>query len=122
MTVNHVQVKRVYDAPSPADGARVLVDRLWPRGVRKERAHLSLWLKDAAPSPALRQWFDHRADRWREFTLRYRAELKTNPAIARLHELQRQGAVTLLYAARDENMNHARVLAEFLAASGRKRS
>lgn len=121
MTVNHLQIKRVYDVPSPADGARVLVDRLWPRGVRKERAHLSLWLKDAAPSPALRQWFAHRADRWPEFTLRYLAELKTNPAIARLQELQRQGSVTLLYAARDESMNHARVLADFLAARCRKR-
>jgi uncharacterized protein YeaO (DUF488 family) len=107
--------KRIYDDPDPADGYRVLVDRLWPRGVSKDRAALDLWLKDAAPSPELRTWFDHRADRFAEFAGRYTAELETNPAAGELRALLRaKPTVTLLYGARSAEVNHAVVLAGFL--------
>lgn len=120
--VTKLQIKRIYDPPAATDGARVLVDRLWPRGVKKEDAHLTLWLKEVAPSPALRQWFGHREDRWQEFARRYRAELKTNPAVDQLRDLKAKGRVTLLYAARDASINHARVLADYLDAHAGKRS
>ncbi len=110
-----IRTKRVY-APSVAgDGARVLVDRLWPRGVRKEVAALTLWLKEISPSPELRRWFGHDPARWPEFIRRYRAELAANTsALARLGELAKAGRVTLLYGARDTAHNHARVLADAL--------
>ena len=110
-----IRIKRIYDSPDVADGARVLVDRLWPRGVRKQTAALTLWLKDIAPSPELRQWFGHDPARWAEFARRYRAELGANPAaLARLGELARTGRVTLLYGARDAAHNHALVVADAL--------
>jgi len=110
-----IRTKRIHDPPDAADGARVLVDRLWPRGMRKEAAALTLWLKDIAPSPALRQWFGHDPARWPEFTRRYRAQLAANPdSLARLGELARTGRVTLLYGVRDRVHNHARVLADVL--------
>jgi uncharacterized protein YeaO (DUF488 family) len=113
-----IQIKRVYDPPSAADGARILVDRLWPRGLRKESARLTLWLKDVAPTPALRQWFGHDPERWSEFSRRYRAELSGNDAaVAPLVESLKAGPVTLLYAAHDQEHNHARVLAEYLRNS-----
>jgi uncharacterized protein YeaO (DUF488 family) len=90
----------------------VLIDRLWPRGVSKAKAHLDLWLKDVAPTPELRTWFDHRADRFAEFRERYLAELDANPAV---DELKGHGDVTLLYAARDREINGAVVLREFLS-------
>jgi uncharacterized protein YeaO (DUF488 family) len=115
MAAGTFQIKRVYDPPATADGARVLVDRLWPRGLRKEDAKLTLWAKDAAPSPTLRQWFGHRPDHWDKFQDRYRAELAANAAaLAPLYELKKGGRVTLLYGARDPEFNHARVLAEYL--------
>jgi uncharacterized protein YeaO (DUF488 family) len=110
-----VRTKRIYDPPDAADGVRVLVDRLWPRGMCEETAVLMLWLKDIAPSPALRQWFGHDPARWPEFVRRYRAQLAANAdSLARLGELARAGRVTLLYGARDGVHNHARVVADAL--------
>jgi uncharacterized protein YeaO (DUF488 family) len=111
-------VKRIYDEPDPADGFRVLVDRLWPRGMTKERAALALWLKDIAPSTELRTWFHAHPDRFDEFAKRYRAELDTNPAVERLREIEaREPRVTLLYSVRDPVHNHAAVLADLLPTS-----
>ena len=110
-----IRIKRIYAPAEAADGARVLVDRLWPRGVSKARAALALWCKDAAPSTALRQWFGHEPARWAEFRRRYRAELQANgAALAPLRDLAARGTVTLLYAARDEQHNEAVVLREVL--------
>jgi uncharacterized protein YeaO (DUF488 family) len=108
-----VRIKRIYDKRDRADGFRVLVDRVWPRGVRKRNAALDEWLPDLAPSPALRKWFGHDPERWPEFRKRYRAELRGRAA--KLDALrQRAGSqcVTLLYAARDRRFNHAVVLEE----------
>lgn len=110
-----VRVKRIYDPPDGKDGARVLVDRLWPRGVSKERARLRLWLKEIAPSDDLRRWFGHDPARFAEFVRRYGAELAANDeAVGRLEELVKAGRVTLLYGARDTEHNEARVLADYL--------
>lgn len=121
-----VRIKRVYDPAEPGDGVRVLVDRLWPRGITRERAAADLWLKDAAPSPALRVEWHHDPDRFAEFADRYRAELDTDPAVDELLDLARSHpAVTLLFAARDPEVNHAAVLRDYLEealASGRGRS
>jgi uncharacterized protein YeaO (DUF488 family) len=112
-----IRVKRIYDPPGGKDGARVLVDRLWPRGVRKETAELTEWLKDIAPSAELRRWFGHDPARFAEFSRRYRAELSANKdAVGRMEDLVKAGPLTLLYAAHDEEHNHARVLAEYLKA------
>ena len=109
-----IRLKRAYEPPARADGARVLVDRLWPRGLKKETLALDLWCKDVAPSPALRKWFDHRAERFAEFALRYRDELDANAAVATLREQLTHGRVTLVYAARDPAINHAVVLRDYL--------
>jgi uncharacterized protein YeaO (DUF488 family) len=110
-----VKIKRVYLAASPFDGTRVLVDRLWPRGLSRERANVDEWMRELAPSPPLRRWFAHDPARWAEFRRRYRAELRAAPqALATLRERLRAGPVTLLYAARDVRFNHARVLLELL--------
>ena len=110
-----VRIKRIYEPPQAADGARVLVDRLWPRGLRKEAAALTGWHKDVAPSLTLRRWFGHDPARWQAFRARYRAELDANAAaLAPLRELARAGPLTLLYGARDGAHNHAVVLAEYL--------
>lgn len=110
----HVTVKRVYEPAEPADGFRVLVDRLWPRGVSHERAALDLWLKDIAPSAELRVWFGHREDRFAEFERRYIGELTTNPALQQLRELIAAHSVTtLLYGAKSP-LNEAVVLAGYL--------
>jgi uncharacterized protein YeaO (DUF488 family) len=110
-----IHIKRVYDPASDDDGERVLVDRLWPRGLRKEEAAWSLWLKDVAPTPELRTWFGHDPARFAEFAHRYRAELAANEgAVEPLDKLLRHGRVTLLYAAHDAEHNHALVLAEYL--------
>ena len=112
-----IALKRAYDPPDRGDGARILVDRLWPRGVKKEALHLDLWLKDIAPSPALRTWFDHRAERFDGFADRYRAELQANTAaVATLQAFLDDGRTTLVYAARDPVCNHARVLRDWLLA------
>ncbi|HYL34039.1 MAG TPA: DUF488 domain-containing protein [Stellaceae bacterium] len=118
-----VQMKRAYEPPSPRDGTRVLVDRLWPRGVRKAKARIDLWLKDIAPSTELRQWFGHDPARWSEFRRRYRAELKRQPeALAQLRMLARQGRITLVFGARDERRNQAVVLKELLAGRSATRA
>ncbi|NHN85693.1 DUF488 family protein [Acetobacter musti] len=112
-----IQVRRVYDPPGPDDGARILVDRLWPRGVSRERAHLTLWLRDIAPSTELRKWFAHDPEKWSEFRRRYEAELDDNPAaVAEIMKIAGQGRVTLLYGARDTQHNEAVVLADWLRA------
>ena len=113
-----VRIKRIYEPAEAQDGMRVLVDRLWPRGVSKAEAAIDLWLKAAAPRPELRRWFGHRADRWPEFQRRYRTELAHNPAVAQLRDLARQSDLTLLYAARDETHNHALVLADQVVSAG----
>ncbi len=110
-----LQIKRVYEPASPDDGFRVLVDRLWPRGLTHEAVAADLWLKDAAPSPALRTWWDHDPARFDEFTRRYRAELDDNPTMDDLHGiLSEHPRVTLLYAAHDPRVNHAAVLRTYL--------
>jgi uncharacterized protein YeaO (DUF488 family) len=112
-----IRVKRIYDPPDRADGARVLVDRLWPRGARKEEAKVTLWLKDIAPSADLRRWFGHDPSRFAQFSRRYRAELSANKeAVREMENLVKAGPVTLLYAAHDEEHNNARVLADYLKA------
>ena len=107
-----IALKRAYEPPSPQDGTRILVDRLWPRGLSKAKARLDGWSKDVAPSSRLRQWFNHRPERFQEFARRYRAELKGNPALAELRAVK--GKVTLVYGARDPEINHAAVLAKVL--------
>jgi uncharacterized protein YeaO (DUF488 family) len=112
-----IRVKRVYDPPDRKDGTRVLVDRLWPRGARKETVELTVWLKDIAPSAELRRWFGHDPARFAEFSRRYWAELSANKeAVGRMGDLMKSGTVTLLYAAHDTERNNARVLAEYLKA------
>jgi uncharacterized protein YeaO (DUF488 family) len=115
-----IRVKRIYDPPDLNDGARVLVDRLWPRGVRKDTARLTLWLKDIAPSTDLRRWFGHEPARFSEFSRRYRAELGANTdAVSQMNDLIKAGPVTLLYAAHDTEHNEARVLADYLKADAK---
>lgn len=114
-----IKVKRIYLPAEATDGYRVLVDRLWPRGIRKEDARLDEWLKDIAPSPELRRWYDHEVERWPEFQVRYRRELASESSAAqirRLADLGRRGPVTLLFAARDEEHNSAKVLLDALRA------
>lgn len=112
-------LKRVYEPASAEDGQRVLVDRLWPRGLTRERAHLDLWLKQVAPSAELRKWFHHEERNWDEFRHRYLVELDGNDAVNELRARIDAGKVTLLYGAHDEEHNHAVVLRDFLKSKGR---
>ena len=115
-----IKLKRVYEDSSPNDGLRVLVDRLWPRGLTKERAAVDLWLKDVAPSTELRKWFDHDPAKWKQFQVRYRKELREKKDDLEMLKKKSKGhTVTLVYGARDEEHNEALVLKEILA--GRKR-
>lgn len=117
MSVNEIQLKRAYDNVSKDDGYRVLVDRLWPRGVAKEKLALQDWLKAIAPSPGLRKWFAHDRQKWTEFAQRYQQELRTgeqNEALELLHAIASQQQVTLVFAAKDEQYNHAVVLKQQL--------
>ncbi len=107
-------LKRAYDPPTAADGKRILVDRLWPRGLAKVKAEFDVWLKDVAPSTELREWFGHDPAKWTEFQTRYRAELKGNPAFDELKKLAHQGNITLIYASRDQLHNEAVVLQQLL--------
>ena len=107
-------MKRIYEPATRTDGERVLVDRLWPRGISKTRAQLTLWMKDIAPSPRLRLWFGHKPERFAEFGRRYQKELSGNPAVGELRKLGRRKRVTLVYGARDPQINHARVLLSVL--------
>lgn len=109
-----IRLKRAYEPPARGDGARILVDRLWPRGVKKEALQLDLWLKDIAPSPALRTWFAHDPARFAEFAKRYRKELAANPAVATLETYLGKGRTTLIYSTRDPEMNSAAVLRDWL--------
>lgn len=109
------QLKRAYEPPARKDGLRILVDRLWPRGVRKDKAAIDLWLKDLAPSTDLRKWFNHDPDKWAEFRKRYWTELKQKAdLLALLKHRATEGTVTLVYAARDETCNHALALKQYL--------
>jgi uncharacterized protein YeaO (DUF488 family) len=108
-------LKRAYEPPSPNDGFRVLVERLWPRGLKKTDVAIDLWLKEIAPSPELRQWFAHDPAKWEEFCRRYWAELSSHPdAVKLLQEKLRQGPVTLVYGSKDEEHNAAVALNKFL--------
>lgn len=111
--MDRVRTKRIYDEPAPADGHRVLVDRLWPRGVSKDDAALDEWAKELAPSDELRDWFDHDADRWGGFQRGYREELDGKRERVASTILDRPGTVTLLYAASDTEHNNAVVLREY---------
>ena len=121
-----LQIKRIYEAPQPSDGCRILVDRVWPRGVSKERAEIALWLKEIGPSTGLRKWFGHDPKRWPEFQKRYRQELRGKHELtARIKQLETEHrVVTLLFSARDEERNQAVVLRDFLAkrSSGQSES
>jgi uncharacterized protein YeaO (DUF488 family) len=111
-----IKLKRVYEEPSKEDGTRILVDRLWPRGLTKEKAHVDLWLKEVAPSNELRKWFAHDPAKWPEFKARYKAELKHNAAqLALLKQAVSRGPATLLYGAIDTEHNEAVVLQYLLA-------
>jgi uncharacterized protein YeaO (DUF488 family) len=110
-----IRLKRAYEQPGPDDGLRVLVERLWPRGLTKERAAVDLWIKDLAPSPELRKWYNHDLARWDEFQRRYRAELRQQTTVVeQLRQKCRSGKVTFVYAARDEEHNSALVLKDYL--------
>jgi uncharacterized protein YeaO (DUF488 family) len=113
-----VGIKRVYDPAQPSDGYRVLVDRVWPRGVARERARIDEWARELAPSDELRKWFNHDPERFGEFQRRYRAELRAHgDRIEELRAHASRGRVTLVYAARDENHNNAVVLADLLGGT-----
>jgi uncharacterized protein YeaO (DUF488 family) len=116
----HVAIKRAYEAPAPTDGMRVLVDRLWPRGLSKERARVDLWLKDVAPSTELRKWYGHDPTRFSAFRARYLQELEAEPgraALGQLRELAHKGPVTLVFGARDVEHSEAAVLQDLLTHS-----
>lgn len=111
----HILLKRAYDARSTDDGVRILVDRLWPRGISKEKAKIDMWLKDIAPSNDLRKWFGHEVEKWEEFRKRYIAELKeSTDAVAKLQDIAKKDTVTLVFGAKDIEHNNATVLREFL--------
>lgn len=111
----NIKIKRVYESPEEEDGRRILIDRLWPRGMAKAKAGVDLWLKEIAPSAELRKWFDHEPGKWAEFKKRYRAELEENDEqVTLLKEEIKKGDVTLLYGAKDEEHNDAVVLLEFM--------
>jgi len=111
----NIQMKRVYEQPANNDGSRILVDRLWPRGLTKEKAKLDLWLKEIAPSTELRQWFGHDPKKWRGFRGRYETELRHNSDLVEMLKTKaKEETITLLYGARDEKHNEALVLKQFL--------
>jgi len=113
--MHRIRVKRAYDEPDPGDGLRILVDRIWPRGLSKRQAAVDLWLKEIAPSNALRKWFGHRPERWQEFRQRYRRELEAKQDnVLELERHMAEGPVTLLYSAKDTERNQALVLLEYL--------
>jgi uncharacterized protein YeaO (DUF488 family) len=114
-SLKKVHIKRIYEPPARSDGTRILVDRLWPRGVAREEARIDAWIKAVAPSDALRRWYSHDAEKWPEFRARYIAELKHNPAVVELQDIAAKSkTVTLLFAAKDNVCNNATILQEFL--------
>ncbi len=110
-----ISIKRAYEPAIKSDGKRVLVDRIWPRGLTKVEAKVDLWLKEVAPSTELRKWFGHDPEKWADFQKKYKAELKGNPALAELKAVAKGGAVTLVFAAKDEDHNNAVVLKQILS-------
>jgi uncharacterized protein YeaO (DUF488 family) len=116
------KIKRAYDPPASGDGKRILVDRLWPRGLTKARAALHEWDKEIAPSDALRRWYGHRPERWETFKARYAQEIRDSHAedAARLRRLAREGVVTLLFSSREPEMNNAAALKEIVTAQRRR--
>ena len=111
-----IKIKRVYEKPGKDDGKRILVDRLWPRGLTKEKASIDLWMKEIAPSTELRKWFGHDPDKWKEFGKRYSEELRKNEEqVSLLKEQLKKGTVTLLYGARDQEHNQALILKELFS-------
>ncbi len=113
-----IKIKRAYDPPEKSDGRRILVDRLWPRGISKSSAQIDLWLKEIAPSNALRKWFGHDPEKWSEFRKRYARELAGNPeTIAQLKEHAGKQAITLVYGAKDQQHNNAVALKEYLESA-----
>lgn len=118
----HVRLKRVYEPANPEDGVRILVDRLWPRGLSKEKAAIDQWMKDIAPSTELRKWFGHDPDRWQEFRRRYTEELQGHTALLdHIRDLASKQTVTLLFAAHDEEHNDAVVLQDILIKAAHAR-
>ena len=114
----NIKLKRVYEQPDKKDGERILVDRLWPRGLTKEKAAIDLWLKEIAPSTELRKWFAHDPNKWERFRGRYETEIRHNDDLVKvLKQKARQGTITLIYGARDEKHNEALVLKQFLEKS-----
>ena len=123
ITAGNVRLKRAYERPSTEDGTRILIDRLWPRGVSKENAALGLWMKDIAPSAALRTWFGNDPARWQEFRRRYVDEIRRNAVLfGKLRALARQGPITLVYSAHDEAHNDAVVLRDLLLGRAARES
>lgn len=115
IAANHVKLKRAYEPPTADDGTRILIDRLWPRGVRKANAAIDEWMKDIAPSTVLRKWFGHDPDRWQEFRRRYRSEIHEHrDLLDRLRTLAQHGPITLVFSAHDEAHNDAVVLQDLL--------
>jgi uncharacterized protein YeaO (DUF488 family) len=120
--VENLRIKRVYEPRSQQDGQRVLVDRVWPRGISKAKLGDVIWLKEIAPSTDLRKWFDHRPERWGQFCTRYAAELDRNSMVAKVRAMCERGPVTLLYSARDVEHNQAAALAQYFERTGRPTS
>jgi uncharacterized protein YeaO (DUF488 family) len=115
--MTNIRIKRAYEEPDREDGTRILVDRLWPRGLTKEKARVDLWLKDVAPSTELRKWFAHDPDKWEEFRSRYLQELKRNKEqLSLLRQEAAKGTVTLVYGAKDQQHNEAVILQRLLTA------
>ena len=115
VAADHIKLKRAYEPPASDDGIRILVDRLWPRGVKKVNAAIDEWMKEIAPSTALRKWFGHDPERWPEFRRRYRAEIQQHPEqFDRLRSLAQQGRITLVFSAHDAAHNDAVVLKDML--------
>jgi len=110
-----ISIKRIYEPAAKSDGKRILVDRIWPRGIKKAEAGVDLWLKDVAPSTELRKWFGHDPEKWVAFQKKYKAELKGSPALAELKAAVKDQSVTLLFAAKDEDHNNAVVLKKILS-------
>ncbi len=117
-----IKIKRVYDPPSKDDGCRILIDRLWPRGLSKQKAKLDDWIKEVAPSNGLRQWFSHEADKWEEFKRRYREELsEKQDLLNRIRQLEKEnGTISLVYSARDTEHNNAVALKEIIGKRNSK--
>jgi uncharacterized protein YeaO (DUF488 family) len=119
ISADHVRLKRAYEAPAPDDGTRILIDRLWPRGVKKADAEIDEWMKEIAPSTELRKWFGHDPGRWEDFQRRYRTEIREHTGeLNRLRALAQRGRITLVFSARDEAQNDAVVLRDLLLDRG----